>query len=66
MQDPCERAATLAWEKEKIITRQLEQQLVTTQRIAIPQDDDNDRSVDSGSNPDADLTAHLHAQVVGL
>jgi hypothetical protein len=32
----------------------------------IPQDDDDDRSIDVGSNPDASLTAHLHAQAAGL
>jgi hypothetical protein len=31
-----------------------------------PQDDDNDHSVDTGSNPDAALTVHLHAQDVSL
>jgi hypothetical protein len=58
------RAATLTWEKEKTITRHLEQQLTTAQGIAISQDDD--RSVDSGSNPDAALIAHLHAQTASL
>jgi hypothetical protein len=29
----------------------------------IPQDDDDNRSADAGSNPD---TAHLHAQAAGL
>jgi hypothetical protein len=55
------RAAALAWEKEKTIARHLEQQLAAAQGIMIPQDDDDDRSVDAGSNPDATLTAHLHA-----
>jgi hypothetical protein len=32
----------------------------------IPHDDDDDRSVDTGSNPDAALTAHLHVQVANL
>jgi hypothetical protein len=32
----------------------------------IPQDDDDDRSVDVGSNPDAAHTAHLHAQAASL
>jgi hypothetical protein len=32
----------------------------------IPQDDDDDRSVDVGSNPDAALTTHLHAQAADL
>jgi hypothetical protein len=58
------RAATLTWEKEKTITRHLEQQVTTAQGIAISQDDD--RSVDSGSNPDAALIAHLHAQAASL
>jgi hypothetical protein len=61
-----ERAATLAWEKEKTIDHHLEQQLTAAQVITIPQDDDDDRSVDAGSNPDAALTAHLHAQAAGL
>jgi phage terminase large subunit-like protein len=56
-----ERVATLAWEKEKTIARHLEQQLAAAQGIMIPQDDDDDRSVDAGSNPDAALTVHLHA-----
>jgi hypothetical protein len=61
-----ERAAALAWEKEKTIAHHLEQQLAAAQGITIPQDDDDDRSVDVASNPDAALTAHLHAQAVGL
>jgi hypothetical protein len=61
-----ECAAALTWEKEKTITRHLEQQLTAAQGITIPQDDDDDCSVDVGSNPDAALTAHLHAQAVGL
>jgi hypothetical protein len=56
-----ERTAALAWEKEKTIVRHLEQQLATAQGITIPQDDDDDRSVDVGSNPGAALTTHLHA-----
>jgi hypothetical protein len=44
-----ERAATLAWEKEQIIAYHLEQQLATAQGIAIPQDDDDDRSVNADS-----------------
>jgi hypothetical protein len=55
-----ERAAALAWEKEKTIARHLEQQLAAAQGITIHQDDDDDRSVDVGSNPDAALTSHLH------
>jgi hypothetical protein len=55
------RATTLAWEKEKTITCHLEQQLAAAQGITIRQDDDDDRSIDVGSNPDATLTAHLHA-----
>jgi hypothetical protein len=61
-----ERAAALAWEKEKTITYHLEQQLVAAQGIATPQDDDDDRSVDADSNPDAALTVHLHAQAADL
>jgi hypothetical protein len=61
-----ERAAALAWEKEKTIARHLEQQLTAAQGITIPEDDDDDRSVDAGSNPDAALTVHLHAQAAGL
>jgi hypothetical protein len=61
-----ERAAALTWEKEKTITRHLEQQLTAAQGITIPQDDDDDHSVDVGSNPDAVLTTHLHAQAAGL
>jgi hypothetical protein len=62
----CERVAALAWEKEKTIVRHLEQQLAATQGIMIPQDDDDDHSVDVGCNPDAALTAHLHAQAASL
>jgi hypothetical protein len=62
----CERAAALAWEKEKTIARHLEQQLIAAQEITIPQDDDDDRSVDVGSNLDAALTAHLHVPAAGL
>jgi hypothetical protein len=61
----CERAAALAWEKEKTIARHLEQQLAAAQGITIPQDND-DRSVDASSNPDAALTVHLHAQAAGF
>jgi hypothetical protein len=57
----CEHAAALAWEKEKTIACHLEQQLTATQGIVIPQDDDDDRSINTGSNPDAAFTAHLHA-----
>jgi hypothetical protein len=61
-----ERVTTLAWEKERTIAHNLEQQLAAAQGIAIPQDDDDNRSVDIGSNPDAALTTHLHAQAVSL
>jgi hypothetical protein len=61
-----ERAAALAWEKEKTIARHLEQQLAAAQGITIPQDDNDDRFVNASSNPDAALTAHLHAQAAGL
>jgi hypothetical protein len=61
-----ECAAALAWEKEKTIARHLEQQLAAAQGITIPQDDDDNRSVDTGSNPNAALTVHLHAQAAGL
>jgi hypothetical protein len=61
-----ERAAALTWEKEKTIARHLEQRLAAAQGILIPQDDDGDRSVDVGSNPDVACTAHLHAQAAGL
>jgi hypothetical protein len=61
-----ECATALAWEKEKTIARHLEQQLAAVQGITIPQDNDDDRSVDAGSNPDAVLTTHLHVQTVGL
>jgi hypothetical protein len=56
-----ERAAALAWEKEKTIAHHLEQQLAAAQGIVIPQDDNDHRSVNAGPNPDAALTAHLHA-----
>jgi hypothetical protein len=60
------RAAALAWKKEKTIARHLEQQLAAAQGITIPQDNDDDRSVDVFSNPDTTLTMHLHAQAAGL
>jgi hypothetical protein len=59
-------ATALAWEKEKTIARHLKQHLTAAQWITIPQDNDDDRSVDVGSNPDAALTTHLHAQAAGL
>jgi hypothetical protein len=62
----CERVAALTWEKEKTSARHLKQQLAAAQGITIPQDDDDDRSVDAGSNPNAALTVHLHAQAVGI
>jgi hypothetical protein len=55
-------AAALAWEKEKIIARHMEQQLATTQGIVIIQDNNEDRFIDAGSNPNAALTAHMHLQ----
>jgi hypothetical protein len=61
-----QRAAALAWEKEKAIARHLEQQLVVAHGIVIPQDDDEDRSVDAGSNLDTALITHLHAQAAVL
>jgi hypothetical protein len=44
----------------------LEQQLTAAQGIAIPQDNDDDRSINAGSNPDAALTMYLHVQVADL
>jgi mannose-1-phosphate guanylyltransferase len=61
-----QRATALAWEKEEAIARHMEKKLVVAHGIAIPQDDDEDRSVDAGSNLDAALTTHLHAQAAGL
>jgi hypothetical protein len=34
--------------------------------IMIPQDDDDDRSINVGSNPDIALIVHLHAPAAGL
>jgi hypothetical protein len=62
----CERATTLAWENEKTMTRHLEQQLAAAQGITIPQDNNDDRSIDGGSNLDAALTAHLHGPTADL
>jgi hypothetical protein len=62
----CERATALAWEKENTFVCHLEQQLAAAKGIALPQDDDSDRSINAGSNPDLTLTAHLHAQAAGL
>jgi hypothetical protein len=56
----------LSWEKEKIIACHLEQQLTAIQGIVIPQDNNDDRSVDTGSNPNTALIVHLHAQAVSL
>jgi hypothetical protein len=61
----CELAVGLTWE-EKTTVHHPEQQLTTAQGIAIPQYDDDDRSDDAGSNPDATLIVHLPAQAVGL
>jgi hypothetical protein len=59
-----EHATALAWEEEKTIAHHLQQQLAAAQGIAIPQDDD--RSINAFSNLNAPLTAHLHAQAIGL
>jgi hypothetical protein len=61
-----EHTVALSWEKEKIIACHLEQQLAAIQEIVIPQDDNDDHSVDTGSNPDTALTVHLHAQAADL
>jgi hypothetical protein len=61
-----ERATALAWEKEKTITRHLEQQLVAAQGITISQDDDDDCSINADSNPNVALTVHLHTQATSL
>jgi hypothetical protein len=57
----CERAIALAWEKEKTNACHLEQQLAIAHGIVIPQDDDDDCSIDADSNPDAILVTHLNA-----
>jgi hypothetical protein len=61
-----ECAAALTWEKEKNIACHLEQQLTATQGIVLPQDNDDDCSINTGSNPDTALIVHLHEQAVGL
>jgi hypothetical protein len=61
-----ERATTLTWEKEKNIARHLEQQLAAAQGITVPQDEDDDHSVDAGSNPAAALATHLHAHAASI
>jgi hypothetical protein len=61
-----ECATSLAWEKKKTIARHLKQQLIAAQGITLPHDDNDDRSINAGSNPDATLTAHLHAQAANL
>jgi hypothetical protein len=48
-----ECTTALAWEKEKTITRHLEQHLTASQGIMVPQEEDVDRSIDTDSNPDA-------------
>jgi hypothetical protein len=60
------RAAALTWENEKTITHHLEEQLAIAHGIMILQDDDDDLSINADNNCDAALTAHLHAQAVGL
>jgi hypothetical protein len=62
----CKHVPALTWEKEKTIARHLEQQLAAAQGITIPQDDDEDHSINAGSNPNAALTPHLHAHATGL
>jgi hypothetical protein len=54
----CERVAALTWEMEKTTAHHLEQQL--------PQDDDDNHSIDVGSILDAALTLHLHAQAADI
>jgi hypothetical protein len=61
-----EHTTILVWEKEKTIVPHLEQQLTAAPGIVIPQYDDDDRSIDASSNPDATLITHLHARAVGL
>jgi hypothetical protein len=61
-----ERAATIAWEKEKIIAHHLEQQLAAAQGIVVPQHDDDDHSINVGSNSDTTLAMHLHTQATGI
>jgi hypothetical protein len=56
-----EHVAALASEREKTIAHLLKQQITVAQGIAIHQDDDDNRSIDNDSNPDAALTTHLHA-----
>jgi hypothetical protein len=46
-----ERATALTWEKEKANAHYLEQQLTAAQGIALPRDDDSDRSINAGNNP---------------
>jgi hypothetical protein len=59
-------AFTLAWEKENTNTCHLEQQLAATQGIVIPQDNDDDRSIDTSSNPNAALVTLLQAQAIDI
>jgi hypothetical protein len=61
-----EHASALAWEKENSIVHHLEQQLAAAQRITIPQDNDDDRSTNAGSNSIAALATHLHTQVTDI
>jgi hypothetical protein len=60
-----EHATALAWE-EKTITHHLEQQFAVAQGIALPQDDEDNCSIDVSSNPAAALTTHLHEQAADL
>jgi hypothetical protein len=62
----CECATAIAWKKEKIIARHLEQQFAAAQGITLAQDDGDNHSIDAGSKPDAALTTHLYAQAAGF
>jgi adenosylmethionine-8-amino-7-oxononanoate aminotransferase len=47
-------------------THHLEQYLIVAHGIVIPQDDDDNRYVDAGSNPTTTLVGHLHAQATNI
>jgi hypothetical protein len=61
-----ELAAALTWEKENTIACHLEQHLTVSQGMVIPLDNNDDRSVNAGCNPNATLVAHLHVQATDL
>jgi hypothetical protein len=61
-----EHTNALTWEREKTIAHHLEQQLAAAQGIVTPQDDNDDHSIDAGSNPNVAFIMHLHMQAASI